>query len=386
MFFPVPVPERQQGLLSKRKDINMFVNLLCPINTLGYGVVGFNIFRALHEAGHTVSLFPINNPLRDQDVEGYKEHIDTIKKGLLNAKTYNHEAPSIRIWHQHELDKFVGGATRIGFPIFELDRFTDLERHQLESVDRLFVCSEWARGVIAANGIDTPTDVIPLGFDPEIFYVDQEAKKRRPYYSANTTTFINVGKWEVRKGHNELLEAFNRAFTPEDDVKLIMMNHNPFLGPAGNKKWESKYLSSPMGSKIKIQPRVKTQNEMRELFNQVDFGVFPSHAEGWNLEILELMACGAPCIATNYSGHTEFLNSSNSLLVETNGIESAQDGVWFHGQGNWCSFDVNELVKQMKYAHQIKQDPSPTALSSTCVDAAKNFTWQKTAEKIAKIL
>jgi hypothetical protein len=39
--------------------------------------------------------------------------------------------------------------------------------------------------------------------------------------------FLNVGKWEYRKGHDVLLEAFNKAFEPTDNVRLVMNCHNP---------------------------------------------------------------------------------------------------------------------------------------------------------------
>lgn len=363
----------------------MYLNLLAPINSLGYGVVGFNILKALHDAGHRVSLFPIS-PLRDDDVRGYVKHIDTIKAGLKNAQTYEH-APSIRIWHTHELDKFVGTGERIGWPIFELDKFTDQELHQMRRVDRLFVCSKWAKDVVHKYLPDLRIDVIPLGVDLDVFKIDNEARATRPYWTTDTTIFLNVGKWEKRKGHEELLEAFNKAFTEDDDVELWMMNDNPFIGNKGNLDWRFKYLSSPLGSKIKMIDRKETQDDMRVLFNQVDFGVFPSHAEGWNLEILEMMACGKPCIATNYSGHTEFLDESNSLLVETNGLVPAHDGIWFHGQGQWASFEVSALVEQMKRAHRMKLNQCGQAdLALNAIKTAKNFTWTNSARKIAEVL
>ena len=48
-----------------------------------------------------------------------------------------------------------------------------------------------------------------------------------------------------------------------------------------------------------------------------DCGLFPARAEGWNLELLEMMACGKQVIATNYSAHTEFCTKENSILIES---------------------------------------------------------------------
>lgn len=363
----------------------MFVNLVSPINQLGYGVVGYNVLKTLMEAGHQTSYFPIGAP----SWEGPAPFAET---AAANSKTFNPEAPSIRIWHQNDLAMFPGGGPRIGWPIFELNKFTMLEYHHLSSVDRLFVCSQWAKDVLKEEGVADEVeriDVIPLGVDSKVFFPDKIAQGMRKYWTRDKTVFINCGKWEVRKGHDKLLEAFCKAFGPDDQVELWMLNHNPFIG-LENEQWKTNYIASPMGANIKILPRLNTQAEMRKLFNTVDFGVFPARAEGWNLEPLELMACGVPSIITNYSGHTEFCNEANSLLVEPNGMEKAQDGKWFNGQGDWCTFEIDDLVEQLKNAHEMKQsklyrgDYGRRAFE--CLKTAEKFSWKNTVEKIVEVL
>jgi glycosyltransferase involved in cell wall biosynthesis len=360
----------------------MFLNLVAPINQLGYGVVGLNVLKALVEQGHTVSLFPIGNV----EVEKNRSTIELVQKCIQNAAFYTPDAPSIRIWHQNELAMFPGKGKRIGWPIFELDKFDERELHHLGSVDGLFVCSDWAKDVVRANHINVPTSVIPLGVDTTTFYKDEVAAKARPYHTRNKTIFLNVGKWEVRKGHQELLDAFNIAFEPNDPVELWMVNDNPFLkANLGNEQWAIKYISSKNGQNIKILPRVNTHGELRVLFNQVDWGIFPSHAEGWNLEPLEMMACGKPCIATDYSGHTQYMGESNTILVKPTGMVAAHDGIWFHGQGAWCSFSTLELAEAMKRAHGMKVVERET-LVNNARETASQFTWANTAAKITEAL
>lgn len=363
----------------------MFVNLMAPINQLGYGVVGFNVLKHLALNGHSVSYFPIGKP----EWENRPSDVEAIQKSAENAKFFMSEAPSIKIWHQNEMSTFPVGGERIGWPIFELDKFTELELHHLESLDKIFVCSEWAKKVCLDNGLES-VHVVPLGVDRTIYYPDEDARKRRPWWTAKKTVFLNVGKWEKRKGHEELLEAFNKAFTPEDNVELWMLNDNPFIG-IENERWKLKYLSTPMGQKIKHKTRIESQDLMRELYNHVDFGVFPAHAEGWNLEPLELMACGVPSIVTNYSGHSEYCDEKNALLIEPNGSEPANDGKWFHGQGSWCTFSVDDLVKQMRTAHEMKQGGEEVCsdygrLCASAIQAAKKFSWFNTVEAIEAAL
>lgn len=345
----------------------MFINLIAPCNNLGYGVVGYNFLKTLVSSGHNVSYFPIGKP----EWGGDPRFPELVKHTRTNAAFYNSDAPSVRIWHQYELDLFPGKGQKIGFPIFELNKFDNREIHHLKALDKIFVASEWAKGVVESN-VDVPVKVVPFGVDTGLFYRDDE-EREASYWSRHKTIFINVGKWEVRKGHNELLEAFCKAFKPDDPVELWMINHNPFIG-AENELWKKKYVESPMGQNIRIYPRVTSQDDLRVIFNQADCGVFPSKAEGWNLEILELMACGIHIIASNYSGHTAFVNADNSMLIEPVGLETARDGKWFHGQGEWAKFDIEQLVHHMREVHRKKQS-GELGMNEAGLKTVKRFTW-----------
>jgi len=354
----------------------MNINLVAPINSLGYGVVGFNVLKHLSIAGHNVALFPIGDAHFDGSVESKK----LIESAINNSHFYDRSAPSIRIWHQHQLDLFpCGNGLKVGWPIFELREFTDREKHQISSLDAVFVCSSWAKEVVELQTGHKNVHVVPLGVgDPFVF--SEAARKRRPAYTRQSTVFLNAGKWEKRKGHEELLEAFNLAFSTDDNVELWMINENPFIG-SENDVWKNKYLSSKMGRNIKFFPRFEKQNIMAEIFSHIDCGVFPSHAEGWNLEALEVMACGGHVIATNYAGHTEFCNKDNARLINPTGFELANDGRWFHNNGSWCTFNIEDLASEMKKVHEEKQT-GKLLPNLTGVESARALSWQNTADKI----
>ena len=156
-----------------------------------------------------------------------------------------------------------------------------------------------------------------------------------------------------------------------------MMCDNPFNTPQEKSYWESLY-NRP---NIKLIPRVDTQEEVYNIMSKTDCGIFPSRAEGWNLELLEMMACGKRVITTNYSAHTEFCNSDNSYLVEIDGLEPAFDAKWFYGHGNWA--EITDLQEECLVNHmeQVILDKS-NALSTDGVETAKKLTWANTAKEI----
>lgn len=363
-------------------DTTHSINLACPINQLGYGVSGLNISKALVELKQDVALFPIGN------IEAPEEYTPLLKSVIGAGRTPNWNAPCIKMWHQHDMTQFIGNGTKYGFPIFELDRFTDLELHHLHYLDNWMVASEWAKDIIVESlsnirgedYVKEHTHVIPLGVDRSIF---REAVSHR-----KETIFFNCGKWEVRKGHDVLVKAFNEAFNEDDDVELWMMADNPFYPEEENFRWERLYRSSKLGEKIRIIPRQKTQQDVYNIMTQADCGVFPARAEGWNLELLEMMSCGKQVIATNYSAHTEFCNEENCLLVDTNEKEDAQDNFWFRGQGQWASIkdeQITSLAEHMRSVHE-KKKKDELNINQAGIDTAKKFSWENSAQKIIEAI
>jgi hypothetical protein len=348
-------------------------NVISPINSLGYGIAGLNICKELDKKS-PVSLFPIGQPsvTNQQDYE-------VIADMVSNASLPDFNAPCIRIWHQHDMSQFVGRGAKVGFPIFELDNFTEVEKHHLSSVDKLFVCSSWAREVVLSRVSidDENVHVIPLGVDTDVFKPSEPNKRDK-------TVFFNCGKWEIRKGHDILVEAFNRAFTTSDDVELQMMCENPFNTEDEEKKWHDLYKQSVLGDKITILGRVDTHEEVYNIMSNVDCGVFPSRGEGWNLELLEMMACNRPVITTDYSAHTEFCNKDNAFLVEIDELEPAKDNKWFNGLvGSWASIQdsqIDQIAEFMAHVHKNK-----VTSNATGVETAKQYSWANSANIITGV-
>jgi glycosyltransferase involved in cell wall biosynthesis len=306
-----------------------------------------------------------------------------IQEMVANQDDYDLEAPSLRIWHQFDMAQHIGRGVKIGFPIFELSSFTERETHHLKSLDHIIVCSEWARKIVRAQLSIHPDalSVVPLGVDRLVFNEDVGLPQ------AGWTTFLNTGKWELRKGHDIIMKAFNRAFQPRDRVRLWMMNHNPFLSEAQTNEWVHEYSTGKMSHRVAFLPRVQTHAEVAKVMSEAHCGVFPARAEGWNLELLEMMSMGKHVITTNYSAHTEFCNTTNSRLINISAVEEANDGIWFNGQGRWAQLgnnQVDQLIAHMKAVHEDVQ--SGKVENAAGIETAKKFTWQASGESLVKAI
>lgn len=352
------------------------INLHCPISTkTGYGTTSLNIMKALINNQYDIRLFPIGAC----DVDSNEDRnlvAGCINNGIFNWKK---DHPCLKIWHQFDLCNRIGSGKYGALIFFEADKLKPQEINMINNLDVVFVASKWAKTILLQNNINIPIVVSPLAVDTDIFSPIVDPNKSQDKY-----VFINIGKWEVRKGHDFLVEAFNKAFSSEDNVELWMINHNIFLSKEDNKIWENLYTSSPLGSKIKILPRATTHKDLAAIINLADCGIFPARAEGWNNEILEVMGMDKPIITTNYSAHTEYCTVDNSFLIDIDKLVSAKDDKFFDGYGNWADLGDHQLeqtIELMKkvYSQNIRKNTEG-------LKTAKNYTWSKTAQILAKEL
>lgn len=356
----------------------MKFNIIAPIAHTGYGIAATNIVHALMNKGVEVSLFPIGGASRTkEELQCDPKYVDNIIQAIVNSQFFDKDAHCLRIWHQFDMAQFVGRGKHIGMPIFELDTFTELERHHLNSLDEIWVNSKWAKGVVENNEINVDTHVVPLGVDLDIF---------RPVNNieSNKTIFLSAGKIEIRKGHDFLGKAFNEAFTEEDDVELWMLWENPFYTEQKNQQWADFYKNSKLGEKIRIWPRQNTQKDVYNIMGRATCGVFPSRAEGFNLELLEMMSIGKPVIATNYSAHTEYCTDENCYLIPIDATESAIAPPWFNGQGNWAKIsehNINQLINYMRTIHANK-----IRTNEAGIQTGLRYDWSNIADRIMELL
>lgn len=366
--------------MAEIRDGKKRLNLMGSVSQTGYGVVAYNIFEGLHKRGWDVSLFLKGGTDRP------KAEVDLIKEGVQRSQMFPYDAPCLNIWHQFDLANKVGRGKYVAYPFFELDCFNESEKHHLNYPDELIVSSEWALGVLHNNKVQTSkAHVVSPGVDLSIFNTDNI-----PERDDEKTIFLNAGKWEIRKGHDFLIDAFTQAFNKEDDVELWLMPTNKFLDATESRNWEKMYLDTPLGraGKIKIIPWVNDHKEVAEVMALADCGVFPSRGEGWNLELLEMMAMGKQVIATNYSAHTEFCNENNCYLIDVDSVEPAYDGRWFFEQGNWATIGSKQILQlkdHMRFVYENKQKGF-TITNGSGIQTAQKYSWELVCEKIDKIL
>jgi glycosyltransferase involved in cell wall biosynthesis len=353
----------------------MNINISCPVNNTGYGLASINILKSLNQKKTNVCYFPIGSP----SVSSEDEH-----KMLIEMYTRKNEidinAPYIKIWHQFDLYDHIGKGKYYAFPFFELDTFNSQEKLSLSVPDTIFATSKWAKNIIEQNISKSSVDVIPLGVDTNLFDYTKIQKTR----DDNKYIFLNIGKWEIRKGHDFIYKVFSQAFPKEQDVELWILaseKTNNYSNEEELKSWKEIYSKD---DRIKIFNGADNQYQIAQLIANSDCGLYPSRAEGWNLELLETMAMNKPVIATNYSAHTEFCNNDNCMLVDIYSTEKAFDNKAFVGQGNWAKIGPNQIeqtINHMRYCYNNK-----ISTNHNGVITANTYSWSNTADHILRCI
>lgn len=313
----------------------MKLNVVAPVCRTSYSIVAFYLLKYMAEIGVEVSLFPIG-PV---DISQYEDQdISFIPKFLENAKQFDNSAPCLKVFHQNRLGEFVGKGKHIAYSFFEIDPLSKEDVHHINSADLFISPSKWAKDVCVKSGVKVPIEVVSPSVDTSLF---TEGDKRKD----SIVKFLHVGKWEKRKCHEEMVCAFGEAFDAFDNVSLDLFCYNPFCNDEENDSWARMVVTSKNGHKIKIINPVKTHVEILNLYKKYDVYASLSHAEGYDLPLVEAMANGLLCMGTYSTAHKDYLKEDNCILVCPDGKEAAVDGKWFLGEGEWDKFNVDDFAK-----------------------------------------
>jgi glycosyltransferase involved in cell wall biosynthesis len=124
---------------------------------------------------------------------------------------------------------------------------------------------------------------------------------------------LYVGWMIEAKGINDLLDA---AVVLKRDGQLFSMN---LIGPAFGKDDElrARIRSLELEGSVEYGGVAPSKEALRDEYRAADIFAFPSHYEGFPVALLEALACGLACVATDVGGCPDILGGGRvGLLVE----------------------------------------------------------------------
>ena len=153
--------------------------------------------------------------------------------------------------------------------------------------------------------IPEKVDIVPHGVDCSVFKPLNKPHK--------DFTFLFVGGYTGkgdRKGADLLCKAFAEEFKNDKNVKLYLKINTVY----GNAVHELVEITKDVSDRGAINTVNLTDKEMNEIYNLGDCFVCPSCGEGFNMTVLEAMACGLPIITSLWGGQMDYLPYKNIFI------------------------------------------------------------------------
>jgi glycosyltransferase involved in cell wall biosynthesis len=185
----------------------------------------------------------------------------------------------------------------------------------LARYDRVIVFSKLQAEVLERLGV--PADrlkVIPNGVDPERWrpagsgqssFMQQRVRQRL----GGERIFLYMGRLATEKNVEALLRAW-RLVSPEG-CKLVIVGDGPLRSTLQNSYDDPNVLW--WGYEEDLDARVA-------LLQCAEVFLLPSLVEGLSLALLEAMACGTACVATDAGADGEVLDQGAGIVMSTQGV------------------------------------------------------------------
>lgn len=348
--------------------IKMKINLFGQRNILGGGVH----FSSFADELRRYTVF--NEIIKEWDITNHASLVEAVSQTNVD---------DINIWFfgpNPSVTFFKG--KNIVWAIFESDLLPRQYIEALLNADLVWTPSNWAKSILVANGLPPEKiDVVPEGVDQYIFHPFQKNVNNSGCYS-----FLAIGKYEQRKGYDQLLQAFKKVSGTSSDVQLLI-KADFFIDDERASNELKKQVEKTGLKNIKIIKGAVGTKDLLVLYSYVDGFVLPSRAEGWGLTLVEAIACGLPTATVNYSGQTEYLSKiTNFYLPIKHKIVPINDPIfkryWSSDSddyGNWAEADVDDLAAQMLDMVKNQAEWNERALKASAIIRAE-FNWSKAVD------
>jgi len=267
---------------------------------------------------------------------------------------------------------------KIAYNVWESTLQPEQYFNKLKEFDEFWVPSKWQRDCSIAQGYDPEKiKVVPEGVDVHTFFPEEVS---HPLTSDGRFKFFLAGRWDYRKSIKEIIETFLKTFDKDEPVDLIISVDNPFSGDGMKTTEERLKYYGLDDERIKVL-HFPPRDEYIKLLKSCHAFVSCARSEGWNLPLIESMACGTPSIYSNCSGQLEFAEG-RGIPVKIIGEKPVDSSTYSHfnnSVGNYYEPDFKDLGKQMWEVVTNYGKYKQMALEES-EEIRKEFSWERVAE------
>lgn len=301
----------------------------------------------------------------------YNSNVYSISYPFLNYKTQINE----------KVINFI--VTEFGITGKELENGIESIAKFNDSENFIVTPSLWSKIKIINAGFDQDKiKVIPHGIDTNIYHPfnlnTRNDARVNIGINDNNFCFLNVSSMTWNKGIDILLEAYAKVFSLYPSCKLILKDQSNLYGIKAQDyilkflNENNLYNTNQLIESIIIINQNLTAYELNTLYNISDCYVAPYRAEGFNIPVLESMACGTPVIVTSGGSTDDFVNKHTEdwYLIESSEVSNFNLPEQFNNRAHIKDYhlkpnihslihnmiaSINKNQKNLKMATYIKE-------------------------------
>lgn len=317
------------------------------LDTSGYGQAARDYCRALLLQGANLTINPLSYSWEFDSLSAARidDLVPYFRKPLKPDVQVVHTTPDDWLRH-HD-----GSSPLVGMYAWETDRVPTPWRHVLKDkrVTRVIVPSKFNKEITPVDSLHK-TYVIPHTLNTAEI-VTSTTPLGVTNVSDSSCVIYSIFQWSPRKNPEALLKAYFTAFTPEDDVLLVLktygINHTQeetkkIIDQVAAVKSSLKLIHYP---KMVLIPTKLNESQILALHRRGSIYVSTHRGEGWGIPSSVALAMGNEVVATDWSGTTEYLNKetghpiSYTLTPVCNQFLSPM----YNGDQWWADIDVKSL-------------------------------------------
>jgi glycosyltransferase involved in cell wall biosynthesis len=247
--------------------------------------------------------------------------------------------------------------------------------------------SGFSRARLLASGV--PADravVVPHGVDSQVFSpcgdAERMSRRRMLGIAADDFVFLNVGALYDRKGIPALLKAFAAIAERHENARLVLKGIDSVYGSraavAAMMAAMSETQRLAMKGKVSYRGGELSYSDLADLYRSADVLVSPYQLEGFNMPVLEAIACGLPVICTAGGPTDDFTREDFAWRIDS-------DLVVLDGGSERLLPDQDHLVHLMETALADRSFRA-RAVATGPRYAAENYSWAKVTDRLVEVL
>jgi len=258
--------------------------------------------------------------------------------------------------------------------------------------------------------LEKPIEVIFEGSDEDIYKpltkdeIDTDFFDMLNEKVPEKFAFLSVGQWtkggygEDRKDLARTVKVFYETFANKKKQPALIMktsgatysilDREDILGKINSVK--SQFPSDWKLPNVYLLHGDMNEEELNYLYNHPKVKAFISltHGEGYGRPLQEATMTGLPVIATNYSGHVDFLDSEKSILLSGKLEQVPRSQVWENiiiEQSQWFNVDEISASKALIFVFENEYEVKNKAKSLMNINR-ENFTHKKMTELLNEVV